>query len=84
MGALHTLDTILQTLRTYGIAIGGTVAGLMIAVYATGIMLDNDTSPAARALRWERLKRCIICAIIIAAATAIAANAASVGKMFFM
>ena len=51
MNTLTNLNTVLSTLQQNAAKIGITAAGLLVAVYCVGIMLNNDTSPAARTER---------------------------------
>jgi len=44
-------------------------------------MLNNDTSPAARAERWTQLKKVFVCAAIIAGTGAFVQLATSLGGM---
>ncbi|MBE3567866.1 MULTISPECIES: hypothetical protein [Thermogemmatispora] len=81
MEALNALNGIVSLLQQNAARVGITVAGLMVAVYAIAIMLDNDQSPAARTERWAKLKRVFICAGIIAGTGAFVTAATSLGKM---
>ncbi len=81
MGTLNNLNTIIGILQQNAAKIGITVAGLLIAVYAVAIMLDNDTSPMARTERWAKLKKVFVCAAIIAGTGAFITLATSLGKM---
>jgi hypothetical protein len=81
MGALDRLNTIAMQFQTHAATIGITIAGLMVAIYAIWIMLDNDTSPAARTERWAKLKKVFICAVIIAGTGAFVQFAQSIGAM---
>jgi hypothetical protein len=81
MTALTNLNTVVSLLQQNAAKIGITAAGLLVAVYCVGIMLNNDTSPAARAERWEKLRRVFICAAIIAATGAFVQLATGLGNM---
>ncbi|RAQ98536.1 hypothetical protein [Thermogemmatispora tikiterensis] len=81
MEALNALNEIVTLLQQNAAKIGITIAGLMVAVYAIAIMLDNDQSPTARTERWAKLKRVFICAAIIAGASAFVSLATGLGKM---
>lgn len=79
MGTFDKLNQLLGIVEGKGVLIGGTVAELMVVIYAIFIMLDNDQSPQARTQRWEKLKRVFMCAGIIAAATVIISTATGLG-----
>ncbi len=81
MGALDRLNQIVVQLQQRAATIGITIAGLMVAVYAIWIMLDNDDSPIHRTERWSRLRKVFICAVIIAATGAFVQFAQSIGGM---
>jgi hypothetical protein len=81
MGTLNNLNAVLTLLQQNAAKIGITVAGLLVAIYAVMIMLNNDQSPAARTERWEQLKRVFICAAIIAATGAFVQFATGLGSM---
>jgi hypothetical protein len=81
MNTLNNLNTVIAQLQQNAARIGITIAGLLVAIYAVKIMLDQDTSPAARAERWSHLKRVFLCAAIIAAAGAFVQLATSLGQM---
>lgn len=80
MGTFDQLNQLLAQVEGKGVIIGGTVAELMVVVYAIIIMLNNDQSPQARTERWEKLKRVFMCAGIIAAATVIIGTATGLGQ----
>ena len=65
MQTLTNLNNLLKLIQNNAVQIGVTIAGLLVAVYAIMIMLNNDQSPAARSERWEQLKRVFLCAVII-------------------
>ncbi len=48
MGALDKLNQVVAALQQHAATIGITTAGLMVAVYAIWIMMDNDQSPMHR------------------------------------
>jgi len=81
MTALNNLNNVVSLLQQNAAKIGITAAGLLVAIYCVGIMLNNDTSPAARSERWEKLKRVFICALIIAATGAFVQLATGLGNM---
>ncbi len=81
MNTLTHLNAVITLLQQNAAKIGITVAGLLVAVYCVGIMLNNDNSPAARSERWTHLKRVFICAAIIAATGAFVQFAISLGSM---
>jgi hypothetical protein len=81
MNALAHLNTVVTLLQQNAARIGITVAGLLVAVYCIGIMLNNDNSPAARSERWSQLKKVFVCAAIIAATGAFVQLATSLGGM---
>jgi hypothetical protein len=81
MQALTNLNHIITLLQQNAAKIGITAAGLLISVYSVGIMLSNDSSPAARTERWEKLKRVFLCAAIIAGTGAFIQLALGVGGM---
>ncbi len=81
MGALDRLNQIVAQLQQHAATIGITIAGLMVAIYAIWIMLDNDTSPAARTERWAKLRKVFICAVIIAGTGAFVQFAQNIGGM---
>jgi len=81
MNTLTNLNTVLSTLQQNAAKIGITAAVLLIAVYCVGIMLNNDTSPAARAEHWTQLKKVFVCAVIIAGTGAFVQLATSLGGM---
>jgi cytochrome bd-type quinol oxidase subunit 2 len=81
MGALDKLNQVVSILQQHAATIGITVAGLMVAIYAIWIMLDNDTSPAARTERWAKLRKVFICAVIIAGTGAFVQFAQNIGGM---
>lgn len=66
-GTLNNLNTILSNLQKDAMGIGFTIAGLMLVIYAIGLMFDNDTTPVGQTKRWEKLRRVLIGAGIIAA-----------------
>ena len=57
MGALDKLNQVVAALQQHAATIGITTAGLMVAVYAIWIMLDNDQSPMHRTERWAKLRK---------------------------
>ena len=81
MGTLTNLNTLIGLLQANAAKIGLTIAGLLVAIYAVMIMLNNDQSPAARTERWEQLKRVFLCAAIIAGMGAFVQFATSLGGM---
>ena len=81
MGALDRLNQVVAVLQQHAATIGITTAGLMVAVYAIWIMMDNDQSPIHRTERWSRLRKIFICAVIIAATGAFVQFAQSLGGM---
>jgi hypothetical protein len=81
MGALDKLNQVVVTLQQHAATIGITTAGLMVAVYAIWIMMDNDQSPINRTERWAKLRKVFICAVIIAATGAFVQFAQSIGGM---
>ncbi len=81
MGALDKLNQVVVTLQQHAATIGITTAGLMVAIYAIWIMMDNDQSPMHRTERWAQLRKVFICAVIIAATGAFVQFAQSLGGM---
>ncbi len=81
MGALDKLNQVVAALQQHAATIGITTAGLMVAIYAIWIMMDNDQSPMQRTERWARLRKVFICAVIIAATGAFVQFALSIGGM---
>jgi hypothetical protein len=81
MNTLNNLNTLILQLQQHAVQIGITIAGLLVAIYAVKIMLEYDTSPAARSERWSHLKRVFLCAAIIAAAGAFVQLATGLGHM---
>jgi hypothetical protein len=81
MQTLTNLNNVITLLQQNAAKIGITVAGLLVAVYAVSIMLNNDQSPAARTERWAQLKRVFICAVIIAATGTFVQFATGLGGM---
>ena len=81
MGALDRLNQVVVQLQQHAATIGITTAGLMVAVYAIWIMLDNDQSPIHRTERWSKLRKVFICAVIIAATGVFVQFAQSIGSM---
>jgi len=81
MNTLTNLNTVISTLQQNAAKIGITAAGLLVTIYCVGIMLNNDTSPAARAERWAQLKKVFVCAVIIAGTGAFVQLATSLGGM---
>lgn len=81
MGTLNNIVTIITQLTAHAMAIGIAVGGLMIAIYATIIMLSHETSAMANRNKWESLQKVIICAGIIAGSGAFIQFAQSLGHM---
>ena len=81
MNALNNLNNVVTLLQQNAAKIGITAAGLLIAVYCVGIMLNNDNSPGARTERWTQLKKVFICAAIIAGTGAFVTLATGLGGM---
>lgn len=81
MGTLNNLNTIVQQLQTHAAAIGITLAGLMVGIYAMMIMLSHDNSAMANRNRWEHLQKVLICAAIIAGTGAFVQFAQGLGGM---
>ncbi len=81
MNALTNLNHVVTLLQQNAAKIGITAAGLLISIYCVGIMLNNDSSPAARTERWEKLRRVFLCAAIIAATGAFVQLATGLGGM---
>ncbi len=81
MQTLTNLNNLLNLLQGNAAKIGITIAGLLVAIYAVSIMLNNDQSPAARTERWAQLKQVFICAAIIAATGAFVTFATGLGAM---
>ncbi len=81
MNALTNLNTVVTLLQQNAARIGITTAGLLVAIYCVGIMLNNDTSPAARSERWSQLKKVFVCAAIIAGTGAFVQLATGLGRM---
>lgn len=81
MGALTNLNNVVTLLQQNAAKIGITAAGLLVAIYCVGIMLNNDNSPAARTERWTQLKKVFLCAAIIAATGAFVQLATGLGGM---
>jgi uncharacterized membrane protein len=67
LGTLDHLNTLITTLQGHAVIIAISVAELMAAIYAIYIMLDSDSSPAARQESWKQLKKVFICAAIVVA-----------------
>ena len=80
MGALDKLNQVVAVLQQHAATIGITTAGLMVAIYANWIMMDNDQSPMHRTERWAQLRKVFICAVIIAAMGAFVQFAQSIGS----
>jgi cytochrome bd-type quinol oxidase subunit 2 len=81
MGTFDRLNQVVAVLQQHAATIGITTAGLMVAVYAIWIMLDNDQSPMHRTERWAKLRKVFICAVIIAATGAFVQLAQNIGGM---
>jgi hypothetical protein len=81
MDALTQLNHVVALLQQNAARIGITAAGLLVAIYCIGIMLNNDNSPAARTERWAQLKKVFLCAAIIAATGAFVQLATGLGRM---
>ncbi|GHP00760.1 hypothetical protein KSF_108070 [Reticulibacter mediterranei] len=81
MQTLNNLDNIIRQLQTHAAAIGITLGGLMIGIYAMLIMLSHDSSAMANRNRWEHLQKVLICAGIIAGTGAFMQFAQGLGKM---
>jgi hypothetical protein len=81
MNALSNLNNVVTLLQQNAAKIGITAAGLLVAIYCVGIMLNNDNSPAARTERWAQLKKVFLCAAIIAATGAFVQLATGLGGM---
>jgi cytochrome bd-type quinol oxidase subunit 1 len=81
MNTLNNLNNAILQFQQNALAIGVTLAGLMIAVYAMIIMFKNDNSPQARTQRWDDLHRVLICAGVITGAGALVQFAVGFGKM---
>ncbi len=79
METLNNLNNLVALLQANAAKIGLTMAGLLVAVYCVGIMLSHDNSPAARAERWDHLKKVFLCAAIIAGTGAFVQFATSLG-----
>ena len=75
----NNLNNLITLLQQSAASIGFTVAGLMVAIYSIGIMLNNDPSPAARTERWAQLKKVFLCAAIIAGTGAFVQLATTIG-----
>jgi hypothetical protein len=81
MQTLTNLNNIVSLLQQNAAKIGITAAGLFISIYCIGIMLNNDSSPAARTERWAQLKKAFLCAAIIAGTGAFVQFATGLGRM---
>jgi len=81
MNALTNLNNIVNLLQQNAAKVGVTAAGLLVAIYCIGIMLNNDNSPAARTERWAQLKKVFLCAAIIASTGAFVTLATGLGHM---
>ena len=81
MNALTNLNNIVNLLQQNAAKVGVTAAGLLVAIYCIGIMLNNDNSPAARTERWAQLKKVFLCAAIIAGTGAFVTLATGLGHM---
>lgn len=81
MTALNNLNNVITLLQQNAAKIGITAAGLLVAIYCVGIMLNNDNSPAGRTERWAQLKKVFLCAAIIAATGAFVQLATGLGGM---
>ena len=81
MNALTNLNNVVTLLQQNAAKIGITAAGLFVAIYCVGIMLNNDNSPAARTERWAQLKKVFLCAAIIAGTGAFVQLATGLGGM---
>lgn len=81
MGTLDNLNNIVSQLQTHAAAIGITLAGLMVGIYAMMIMLSHDNSAMANRNRWEHLQKVLICAGIIAGTGAFIQFAQGLGGM---
>jgi hypothetical protein len=69
---LGQLATILRNLQSDAASLGFTIASLMIIIYVIIVMTTDDTNVALHQKRWENLRKVFICAVVIAAAGAIA------------
>jgi Type IV secretion system pilin len=81
MDTLTKLKTLVTMLQQNAVGVGVAIAALMVVVYAIQIMFDNDTSPAARNQRWEKLTKVLICAGLIVAAGALVQFSTGLGKL---
>ena len=66
MQTLTQLNTLLTQFQEHAAELGFSLAGLMIAVYAMGVMLSPDKSATALRNKWDSLTTVLICAGIIA------------------
>ena len=82
MNTFDHINQIVTLLQQNAAKIGITVAGLMVAVYAIWIMVDNDQSPQARTERWAKLRKVFYCAVIIAGTGAFLSLAQFIGGKF--
>ena len=81
MDVLTRLNVMVTLIQQNVTKIGLTAAGLFVVICCIRIMLENDTSPAARAERWAQLKKVFVCALIIAGALALIQLATNLGNM---
>jgi len=81
MNTMTNLTRIITALQQDAAKIGVSLAVLLVVINAIIIMFDNDTSPTARTHRWERLRRVLICAAIIAIAGVLVQFVTSIGGM---
>ena len=81
MGTFDRLNQVVVVLQQHAAIIGITTAGLMVAIYAIWIMMDNDQSPMHRTERWAKLRKVFICAVIIAATGTFVQLAQNIGGM---
>jgi len=77
--ALDNLNAILNLLQGSLVTVMFTLAGVIGVVAIGKILLDHDTSPAARSQRWDKLILVFICIGLLAGLGALIAFARSFG-----
>lgn len=70
-GTLNRLNDVLANLQKDIMTVGFTIAGLMVVIYAILIMFDHNSGGKALSDRWGELRKVLLCAAIIAAASAL-------------
>ena len=81
MDALTKLDNIISQFQQHAAAIGITLAGLMIGIYAMIIMFNLSNNPLTIDQNWKGLQRVLVCAAIITATFTFVQFSQNVGNM---